>query len=103
MSSGSFADASLDSITVTELPDLAGEGFFGAALTAYRQEGYHAGYSRAIHDVIASVLTATAEFVHQQAPSDPATRQILLRFEQFLEHRLQTLAAPDFVEGGLGI
>ena len=75
-------------------------------LEAYRQQGYDAGYSRALNDVLADFLLFTQRLLRNADPDDRnRLRRSLRSFETQLESSLagQNGRVYPVVEGGLGI
>ena len=83
-------------------PDLALGGVFDGVLEAYRQEGYEAGYRRAVNDLLADFPLIAADFLRSQSAPSPQLRRVLRAFEEHLE-RTAGASANHFVDGGLGI
>jgi hypothetical protein len=88
--------------------DIAGEaalgGVFDGVLEAYRQEGYEAGYRRAVNDLLADFPLISADFLRSQSAPSPELRKVLRAFEEHLEQAAGASAnAHHFVDGGLGI
>lgn len=96
----------LDATTQTQSFD---EGVFtqvwGSCGERHYQQGYEEGYQRAISDLLTAALVGTEEFLRFQAPQPQCdARQLLYRFNRFLESRLATRSADrEFVSDGLGI
>ena len=93
-----------------ELPDQTEvfPGVVDSVLGAYRADGFEAGYSRAVNDLLAEFALAAREFAREHHNDSPelraALRDFLLKFEQHLEQAAATSKQPDsFVDGGLGI
>jgi hypothetical protein len=86
------------------IPDTAIDGAVNGVLGAIRQEGFDAGYRRAVSDLLAEFLLITEEHLHDLPEPDPALRALLRSFEAQLERFGQArLELQGFVEGGLGI
>jgi hypothetical protein len=94
-----------DGITVTEIAEDGGApNFLGGVLEAYRVQGYEAGYARASHDLVGVIALAAGDFLRDKPAMTLEARHALLAFEAFLIQRIGTSeAAPQYVEGGLGI
>jgi len=77
---------------------------FDGVLDAYRQDGFSAGYRRAISDVLSDFLWVSERFLKEHSPPPPGLRQVLQEFEQHLEDLAKPSSpAGGFVDGGLGI
>ncbi len=89
---------------------------FEGVLGAFRQDGYNAGYRRAINNLLADFVLISQEFLRNQAAAtigakESATaadshslRQILRSFEEHLEQMAwRTSETTAYVDGGLGI
>lgn len=72
--------------------------------TVYFSHGYDAGYRQAVGDLLAALLPLSEQFIGEQPSRAGELREVLYRFEAFLEDRLVEMT-PDrsYVEGGLGI
>jgi hypothetical protein len=94
----------LDSIRVTELPDDGqSSGLCGGVLTAYRHQGFEAGYALARHEIRSRILLVTAEFFRDHAGTNPEVREALCKFQAHLDRQLSQVGEPSYLEGGLGI
>ena len=89
-------------VDAPEADAAVGEAFDGV-LGAFRQEGFEAGYRRAVSDLLAEFLLISEEHLHEQPT--PGLRETLLAFERHLENFAEArLAIGDgYVDGGLGI
>jgi hypothetical protein len=90
-----------------EVPDAAdaavGEAFDGV-LGAFRQEGFDAGYRRAVNDLLAEFLLISEEYLHEQPNPAPGLRETLRSFSRHLERFAEIRRElGNFVDGGLGI
>jgi ATP phosphoribosyltransferase regulatory subunit HisZ len=84
--------------------DAALGGAFDGVLEAYRQEGYEAGYRRAVNDLLADFPLISADFIRSQSAPSPELRKVLRAFEEHLERAAGASAnSHHFVDGGLGI
>jgi len=94
-----------DARTTNDASGVDATGLIGEVLCLYRQEGYDDGYTRAVRDMLASLVFVSEEFLRQQEPSlSPDLRRALYAFAEHLEHRLASMSPRDwYVEGGLGI
>ncbi len=77
-------------------------GVFDGVLEAYRQEGYEAGYRRAVNDLLADFPLIAADFLRNQSSAPSELRKALRAFEEHLE-RAAGSSSNHFVDGGLGI
>jgi hypothetical protein len=82
--------------------DAALGGVFDGVLEAYRQEGYEAGYRRAVNDLLADFPLIAADFIRTQSVPSSELRKVLRAFEEHLE-RTAGASGNHFVDGGLGI
>jgi len=79
---------------------------FDSVLGAFRQDGFEAGYRRAVSDLLAEFLLISEERLHEQPTPQPQLRELLRSFERHLERFAEArLAVGDagLVDGGLGI
>ena len=85
---------------------------FPNLLSLYEQQGYRHGYRRAVQELLAALVPAAEDFIHQHETSPHADsissaelRRLIYRFGQQLEHRLQRTTSPSgsYVSDGLGI
>ena len=97
----SLINSSSDS-SAAVLEPVIGEVFDGV-LGAYRQEGYDAGYRRAVNDLLADFVLISNEFIRSQPTPIPELRQALRAFEEHLERAAGASSSKHFVDGGLGI
>lgn len=77
----------------------------GGMFEAYHREGFELGYRHASSELLARLVLAAEEVLHEQpASAQPQLRKTLYAFVDRIERELtRTSAANDFVEGGLGI
>jgi hypothetical protein len=83
-----------------------GDGLWPALVNIYHEQGYEAGYARAISDALATVVESAEQFLRSRPESDLQARKLLYAYSEFLEARVrETTAAqnhPLFIDG-LGI
>jgi hypothetical protein len=81
----------------------AEETLLPALVNAYREEGYEAGHSRAVSDVLALMFEATEDFVALHPETAVETRRLLHAFVEHLHHRLRRERSDHTFADGLGI
>ncbi len=90
-----------------------GGGIFSGLLDAYERRGFERGYRQAVHDVMASLVWLTEEFLRDRAAGEGASgtaespadlRRLAYAFEEHLERHLQSMSHDSgYVSEGLGI
>jgi hypothetical protein len=95
-------DLSFPLLADDALGDVGLTGVFDGVLEAHRQEGYEAGYRRAVNDLLADFPLIAADFIRSQSAPSPELRKVLRAFEEHLE-RAAGSSTSHFVDGGLGI
>jgi hypothetical protein len=91
-STTTFSSSVEDELTTTPA---IGDAFAGV-LGAYRDEGFQAGYGRAVNDLL-------AEFLRRRPGASPALRAALRAFQDHLEASAGVSVTDHFVHDGLGI
>lgn len=79
---------------------------FDGVLDAYRQQGYRAGYNRALNGALADFLLFSQQLLRRVEPEQrQRLSEALRQFERTLERSLtdRSGSADHFVEDGLGI
>lgn len=71
--------------------------------SAYREQGYDQGYTRATRDIAALLVLATEEFIRAESLGE-ADRRLVRNFLRYAERHVEASSpAFTYVEHGLGI
>ncbi|HEY2584681.1 MAG TPA: hypothetical protein VGI81_02825 [Tepidisphaeraceae bacterium] len=79
-------------------------GILSAVLDVYQEQGFERGYERAMHDLLASLVSVTEQYLIRQDSRSGETRRLLYGYVEFLEDHIRR-ASDDaaYVSDGLGI
>jgi len=103
LSSGISFSGELPDSTAASSNDASLGNVFDGVLGAFRQDGYEAGYHRAVNDLLAEFVFISEEFIRSHTSRQTELRQVFRAFEERLERAAGAPSANHFVDGGLGI